>query len=49
MPINWWLLGTRDGSAMAGHHDAAHARPTLEVIVTEGPTHPQPNFCVPIK
>jgi hypothetical protein len=33
------VLGTRDGSAMAGHLGAAHVRPTLEVIVTENPAH----------
>ena len=33
------VLGTRDGSAMAGHLGAAHVRPTLEVIVTESPAH----------
>jgi len=33
------VLGTRDGSAMAGHLGAAHVRPTLEVIVTESAAH----------
>jgi predicted DNA-binding protein with PD1-like motif len=33
------VLGTRDGSAMAGHLGAAHVRPTLEVIVMESPAH----------
>jgi uncharacterized protein len=32
-------LGTRDGSAKAGHLGEGHVRPTLEVIVTESPTH----------
>jgi len=33
------VLGRRDGSAMAGHLQQAHVRPTLEVIVTESPAH----------
>jgi uncharacterized protein len=33
------VLGTRDGSAKAGHLREAHVRPTLEVIVTESPAH----------
>jgi predicted DNA-binding protein with PD1-like motif len=33
------VLGRRDGSAMAGHLEEAHVRPTLEVIVTESPAH----------
>jgi predicted DNA-binding protein with PD1-like motif len=33
------VLGRRDGSAMAGHLQEAHVRPTLEIIVTESPTH----------
>jgi len=33
------VVGRRDGSAMAGHLGQAHVRPTLEVIVTESPTH----------
>jgi uncharacterized protein len=33
------VLGRRDGSAMAGHLEEAHVRPTLEIIVTEAPTH----------
>jgi uncharacterized protein len=33
------VLGTRDGSAKAGHLGEGHVRPTLEVIVTESPTH----------
>jgi predicted DNA-binding protein with PD1-like motif len=33
------VLGTRDGSAKAGHLGEAHVRPTLEVIVTESPAH----------
>jgi uncharacterized protein len=35
------VLGTRDGSAKAGHLAEGHVRPTLEVIVTESPTHPR--------
>ena len=33
------VIGKRDGSAMAGHLGEAHVRPTLEVILTESPTH----------
>ena len=33
------VLGTRDGSAKAGHLGEGHVRPTLEVIVTESPAH----------
>lgn len=33
------VIGKRDGSAMAGHLAEAHVRPTLEVIITETPTH----------
>jgi uncharacterized protein len=33
------VLGTRDGSAKAGHLGEGHVRPTLEVIVTESPRH----------
>ncbi len=33
------VLGRRDGSALAGHLKSAHVRPTLEVIVTETPSH----------
>jgi uncharacterized protein len=33
------VLGSRDGSAKAGHLGAGHVRPTLEVIVTENPAH----------
>jgi predicted DNA-binding protein with PD1-like motif len=33
------VIGKRDGTAMAGHLDEAHVRPTLEVIVTESPAH----------
>ena len=31
------VVGTRDGSAKAGHLGEARVRPTLEVIVTDGP------------
>lgn len=33
------VLGTRSGDAKAGHLGEAHVRPTLEVILTESPTH----------
>jgi hypothetical protein len=33
------VLGTRDGSAKAGHLQEAHVRPTLEVVLTESPMH----------
>jgi predicted DNA-binding protein with PD1-like motif len=33
------VVGTRDGSAKAGHLGEGHVRPTLEVIVTESPAH----------
>lgn len=33
------VVGRRDGTAMAGHLGEGHVRPTLEVIVTESPTH----------
>ena len=33
------VLGKRDGAALAGHLEEAHVRPTLEIIVTEMPTH----------
>ena len=33
------VLGRRDGTAMAGHLQRGHVRPTLEVIVTESPAH----------
>jgi hypothetical protein len=33
------VVGTRDGSAKAGHLGEAYVRPTLEVIVTESPAH----------
>lgn len=33
------VLGKRDGTALAGHLAAARVRPTLEVVVTEMPTH----------
>jgi predicted DNA-binding protein with PD1-like motif len=33
------VLGTRDGSAKAGHLMEARVRPTLEVILTESPLH----------
>jgi hypothetical protein len=33
------VLGRRDGTALAGHLQEAHVRPTLEVIVTEMPAY----------
>jgi len=33
------VVGTRDGSAKAGHLNEAHVRPTLEVIATESAAH----------
>src|SRR5688572_3280883 len=33
------VLGRRDGTAMAGHLQEGHVRPTLEIIVTESPAH----------
>jgi uncharacterized protein len=33
------VVGTRDGSAKAGHLGEGHVRPTLEVVVTESPAH----------
>lgn len=33
------VIGTRDGSAKAGHLGKALVRPTLEVVVTESPAH----------
>jgi hypothetical protein len=33
------VLGRRDGSAMAGHLQEGHVRPTLEIIITEQPAH----------
>jgi hypothetical protein len=33
------VVGTRDGSAKAGHLGEGRVRPTLEVILTESPAH----------
>lgn len=33
------VVGRRDGSALAGHLERAHVRPTLEVVLTETPAH----------
>lgn len=33
------VLGRRDGAAVAGHLQEGHVRPTLEIIVTEQPSH----------
>lgn len=33
------VLGRRDGSAIAGHLQTAHVRPTLEIILTESPEY----------
>lgn len=35
------VLGRRDGTALAGHLLEARVRPTLEVVLTESPTHLQ--------
>lgn len=35
------VLGRRDGSALAGHLSEAHVRPTLEIVLSEPPTHLQ--------
>jgi len=35
------VVGRRDGTALAGHLGSAIVRPTLEVVVTESPAHPQ--------
>lgn len=35
------VLGKRDGTALAGHLNEAHVRPTLEVIIKESPAHLQ--------
>lgn len=33
------VLGRRNGTAVAGHLEEGHVRPTMEIIVTEVPTH----------
>jgi predicted DNA-binding protein with PD1-like motif len=33
------VLGRRDGTALAGHLQQGHVRPTLEIIVTESPAY----------
>ena len=33
------VVGRSDGSAAAGHLMEAHVRPTLELVLTESPTH----------
>src|SRR5262249_30714086 len=33
------VLGRRDETAMAGHLQEGHVRPTLEIIITESPAH----------
>lgn len=33
------VLGSRDGTALAGHLLEAHVRPTLELVLTESPAH----------
>lgn len=38
------VLGTRDGSACGGHLIEAEVRPTLELILTESPSHLQRHF-----
>ncbi len=38
------VLSRRDGSAVAGHVQSGVVRPTLEVILTEAPTHLRKRF-----
>ena len=38
------VVGKRDGSAHGGHLLDAHVRPTLEVMLTESPSHLQRGF-----
>ena len=38
------VVGKRDGTAHGGHLLAAHVRPTLEVMLTEAPTHLRRSF-----
>jgi predicted DNA-binding protein with PD1-like motif len=38
------VLGRRDGSALAGHLTEARVRPTMEVVLTESPTHLHKRF-----
>ena len=38
------VVGRSDGSTRGGHLLEAHVRPTLEVIVTESPTHLRKQF-----
>lgn len=33
------VLGRRDGAALAGHLGRGHVQPTLELIITETPSH----------
>jgi uncharacterized protein len=33
------VLGRRDGSAVAGHLKSGEVRPTLEILITETPSH----------
>ena len=33
------VLGRRDGTALAGHLQEGHVRPTLEIIITKSPAH----------
>lgn len=33
------VLGRRDGGALAGHLVRGHVRPTLELVITESPSH----------
>lgn len=33
------VLGRHDGTALAGHLQEGHVRPTLEIIITESPAH----------
>ncbi|WP_439393404.1 PPC domain-containing DNA-binding protein [Bradyrhizobium sp. PMVTL-01] len=41
------VVGRRDGTALAGHLGSGRVRPTLEVILTENPTHLQ-KACDPV-
>src|SRR3982751_3995055 len=38
------VLGLRDGSARGGHLLEAHVRPTLEIVLTDSPTHLKREF-----
>jgi predicted DNA-binding protein with PD1-like motif len=38
------VVGRRDCTALVGHLDQAHVRPTLEVLLTESPAHLHKRF-----